>query len=327
MKILVTGGAGYIGSFIVRALKDAGFEPYVLDNLSRGHKEAIEGFPLAKIDLVSETDKLDEFFAKEKFDGVIHMAAYIQMEESCEKPLLYYENNVVASLNLVKAMVKNKVSKLVFSSTAGVYGEPEKLPIEEVDRKEPVNPYGETKLVVEHMLSWANKAYDLKSISIRYFNASGAALDGSIGSDPPDESHLIPNVLHAAIEGREFTIFGGDYDTPDGTCVRDYIHVLDLADNHTLALKALHNGAEGNIFNAGTGRGYSNKEVVEMVKKVTGRDLKVKIGPRRPGDAAKLVASIDKIKQGLGWTPKYGLKEIVKSAYLWHKTHPKGYKS
>lgn len=326
MRILVTGGAGYIGSFIVRALKDAGFEPYILDNLSRGHKEAVEGFPLAKIDLLTESEKLDEFFAKEKFGGVIHMAAYLQMEESCEKPLLYYENNVVASLNLIKATVKHKVSKLVFSSTAGVYGEPEKIPIEENDPKEPANPYGETKLIIERLLSWTDKAYGLRSISIRYFNAAGAALDGSIGSDPPDESHLMPNVLHAAIEGREFTIFGGDYDTPDGTCVRDYIHVLDLAQNHILALRALIAGGESNIYNAGTGRGYSNRQVVEVVKKVVGKDFKVKIGPRRAGDAAKLIASIEKIKKDLGWKPKYGLQEIVESAYKWHKSHPKGYK-
>lgn len=327
MKILVTGGAGYIGSFIIRALKDAGFEPYVLDNLSHGHKEAIEGFPLAKIDLVSETDKLNEFLAKEKFDGVIHMAAYIQMEESYQKPVLYYENNVVASLNLVKAMVKNKVTKIVFSSTAGVYGEPEKLPIEEGDRKEPVNPYGETKLVTERMLAWADKAYGLKSISIRYFNAAGAALDGSIGPDQPNESHLIPKVVRAALKGEEFEIFGGDYDTPDGTCIRDYIHVLDLTQAHLLALNVLAKGAKSSIYNAGTGRGYSNKDVVEMVKKVVGKDFKVKIVPRRAGDAAKLIASNEKIKKDLGWSPKYGLREIVESAYKWHKSHPEGYKT
>lgn len=325
MRILVTGGAGYIGSFIVRGLKDAGFEPYILDNLSHGHKEAVSGFPLAKIDLVTETDKLDELFAKEKFDGVIHMAAYIQMGESYEKPAMYFRNNVVGALNLLEAMTKHKVSNFVFSSTAGVYGEPKKIPIEEDDPKEPANPYGETKLMTERMLSWFEKACGLKFISIRYFNAAGAALDGSIGSDQPNESHLIPNAVIAALKGEEFEIFGGDYDTPDGTCVRDYIHVLDLTQAHILALNVLAKGAGSNIYNAGTGRGYSNKEVVEMVKKVVGKDFKVKIGPRRAGDAAKLIASNEKIKKDLGWTPKYSLEEIVKSTYLWHKTHPNGY--
>jgi len=326
-KILVTGGAGYIGSFIVRKLRDAGFETLIVDNLSNGHREAVSDFELVKIDLVTEKDKLDELFAKEKFDGVIHMAAFIQMGESYENPGMYFRNNVVSSLNLLEVMAKHKVSNFVFSSSAGVYGEPEKQPIEEDDSKNPANPYGETKLMTERMLFWFDKAHDLRFIGIRYFNAAGAALDGSIGSDQPNESHLIPNTVKAAIEGKEFTIFGGDYKTADGTCVRDYIHVLDLADLHVLALKALMSGVKSNFYNAGQGKGYSNKQVVEMIKKVTGLDFKVKIGSRRPGDTAALVASIDKIKKDLGWKPKYGLREIIESAYKWHKSHPNGYKS
>jgi len=324
-KILVTGGAGYIGSFIVRKLKDAGFATLILDNLSKGHREAVADFELVKIDLVTEKEKLDELFAKEKFAGVIHMAAFIQMGESYEKPGMYFRNNVVSSLNLLEVMAKHGISNFVFSSSAGVYGEPENLPIKEDDPKDPANPYGETKLMVERMLPWFDKAHGLKFMSIRYFNAAGAALDGGIGSDAPNESHLIPRALVAALKGEEFTLFGGDYKTVDGTCVRDYIHVLDLADAHVLALKELMNGAESNFYNAGYGKGYSNKQVVEMIKEVTGLDFKVKIGPRRPGDTAALVASIDKIKADFGWEPKYGLKEIIESAYLWHKNHPKGY--
>ena len=324
-KILVTGGAGYIGSFIVRKLKEAGFATLILDNLSSGHQEAVADFELVKIDLVTEKEKLDELLGKEKFAGVIHMAAFIQMGESYEKPGMYFRNNVVGSLNLLEAMVKHGVSNFVFSSSAGVYGEPESLPIAEDDPKEPANPYGETKLMVERMLPWFDEAHGLKFISIRYFNAAGAALDGSIGVDQPNESHLIPRALVAALKREKFAIFGGDYKTVDGTCVRDYIHVLDLADIHVLALKALMDGAESNFYNAGYGQGYSNKQIVEMIKKVTGLDFKVEIGPRRAGDTAALVASIDKIKRDFDWKPKYGLKEIIESAYLWHKNHPNGY--
>jgi UDP-glucose 4-epimerase len=326
-KILVTGGAGYIGSFIVRKLRDAGFEVLIVDNLSKGHREAVSDFELVKIDLVTEKDKLDELFVKEKFDGVIHMAGFIQMGESYKDPVKYFRNNVVGSLNLLELIVKHKIQNFVFSSSAGVYGNPENLPIKESDSKNPTNPYGETKLMIERMLVWFDKAHGLKSISIRYFNAAGAALDGSIGEDHPSESHLIPLVLKAALENREFTIFGDDYNTPDKTNVRDYIHVLDLVDTHTLALKTLMDGAKSNFYNAGVGQGYSNKEIVLMIKEVTGLDLKIKYGPRRPGDADSLYASIDKIKKDLGWKPKYGLREIIESAYKWHKSHPNGYKS
>jgi UDP-glucose 4-epimerase len=325
-KILVTGGAGYIGSFIVRELKEEGFDVVIVDNLSQGHKEAVPGFELHKIDLTKDTTKLKSLFKNNKFDGVIHMASFIAMGESFNNPNKYFHNNLMGAMNLLDAMLKYKVNKIVFSSSAGVYGSPEKLPIKEDAQKKSENPYGETKLVIENMLHWFDKAYDFKSVSIRYFNAAGAALDGSIGEAHPVESHIIPLIIKAALEGKEFTLFGDDYNTPDGTCVRDYVHVLDLAKAHTAAIRYLINGGKTNQYNAGTGGGYSNKEIVEEVKKATG-DFKVKMGPRRPGDADTLYASIDKIKKDLGWKPKYKLKDIIKTAYQWHKSHPSGYKN
>ncbi|MFC1625800.1 UDP-glucose 4-epimerase GalE [Patescibacteria group bacterium] len=326
-KILVTGGAGYIGSFMVRELQNKGYEPIVLDNLSQGHIEAVEGFRLEKIDLVSEKEKLNILFEKEKFDGVIHMASFIQMGESYENPAKYYLNNVVGFLNLLDSMVKNKVLNIILSSSAGVYGNPESLPICEDDKKDPLNPYGETKYIMERMMDDYDAAYNLKFISIRYFNAAGAAFDGSIGEDHPMESHLIPNLIKKAIQGDEVEIFGNDYDTPDGTNVRDYIHVLDLVETHSLALEKLLSGIKSNYYNAGVGEGYSNKQVIDMVEKVTNLAVKVRYGPRRKGDADSLYASIDKIKKDFNWQPKYGLKEIIETAYLWHKAHPEGYNS
>lgn len=324
-KILVTGGAGYIGSFIVRSLKEKGYEPVIVDDMSSGHEEAVQGFTLHKFNLVNNKEKLDELFVKEKFDGVIHMAAFIQMGESFKNPLKYFRNNLGCAINLMEAMVKHEVKYLIFSSSAGVYGNPESLPITEDMPRNPVNPYGETKYMVEKMLASSERAHGIKFASIRYFNAAGAALDGSIGEDHPEESHLIPNVIKATLEGQEVEIFGDDYETNDGTNVRDYFHVLDLAETHTLALEKLMNGMESDYFNVGIGRGYSNNEVIKMIEEVTGLKIKVKYGPRRKGDADSLYASIDKIKKALAWEPKYGLKEIVESAYKWHKNNPKGY--
>lgn len=327
-KVLVTGGAGYIGSFTVRALRQAGYELVVFDNLSQGHKEAIEGFRLVKGDLVTEPELLEALLEKEKFGAVVHFAAFIQMGESYHKPERYFRNNVVGSLNLLEATIKAGIDKFVFSSSAGVYGDPERVPIEEEDRKIPTNPYGETKLMIEKMLFWFEKAYGLHSISIRYFNAAGAALDSSIGEDHPEESHLIPLAIKAALAGQQFNIFGQDYPTPDGTCVRDYIHVLDLSEAHLLALKALEGGAQTAVYNAGVGKGYSNLQIVEMIRKVTGIPLRVQFGPRRPGDAAALYASSQKIKKELGWEAKYSnLETIIKTAWLWHKSHPRGFSS
>jgi len=324
-KILVTGGAGYIGSFMVRELKSKGFDPVILDNLSQGHKEAVKDFRLEDIDLVAEKEKLDEFLLSEKFDGVIHMASFIQMGESYANPAKYYENNVLGFMNLLDSMRKAGTNKIIISSSAGVYGNPVKLPIVETDPKNPLNPYGETKYIMERMLEDYDSAYGIKYIGIRYFNAAGASLDGDIGEAHPEESHLIPNIIKKAIKNEEIEIFGNDYKTSDGTNVRDYIHVLDLTEAHSIAMQKLIDGSESDFFNAGIGQGYSNKEVIDMVKNVTGMELNIKYSARRAGDADALYASIDKIKSKFSWSPKYGLKEIVETAYLWHKNHPQGY--
>lgn len=324
-KILVTGGAGYIGSFMVRELQSKGFETVIVDNLSQGHKESVEGFRLENIDLVTGKDKLNSLLTNEKFDGVVHMASFIQMGESYKDPAKYYLNNVYGFMNLLDAMRLGNVGKIIISSSAGVYGNPVRLPIEEDDPKNPLNPYGETKYIFERMLEDYDAAYGIKFASIRYFNAAGAALDGSLGEDHPEESHLIPNIIKKALKGEEIEIFGNDYQTPDGTNIRDYIHVLDLVEVHSIAMQKLLEGVSSNFYNAGIGRGYSNKEILDAVQKVMGTELKVKYGPRRAGDADALYASIDKIKKDFAWSPKYGLEEIVKSAYLWHKNHPGGY--
>ncbi len=324
-KILVTGGAGYIGSFMVRELLSKGFEPVILDNLSQGHIEAVKDFRLEKIDLVSEKEKLDNLLSAERFYGVIHMASLIQMGESYTNPAKYYENNVVGFLNLMDSMKKAGTNKIIISSSAGVYGNPVGLPIKEDDPKNPLNPYGETKYIMERILEDYDAAYGVKYIGIRYFNAAGAALDGSIGEAHPEESHLIPNIIKKALTGAEIEIFGSDYKTPDGTNIRDYIHVLDLVEAHSIAMQRLLDGVESNFYNAGIGRGYSNKEVIDMVRSVTGMDLKIKYSQRRLGDADALYASIDKIKKDYNWAPKYGLKEIVETAYSWHRNHPHGY--
>ncbi len=324
-KILVTGGAGYIGSFMVRELQTKGFEPVIADNLSQGHKEAVGGFRLEQIDLVAEKEKLDNLLLHEKFDGVVHMASFIQMGESYRDPAKYYKNNVYGFMNLLDSMKNADVKNIIISSSAGVYGNPVKLPIEEDDPKNPLNPYGETKYILERMLEDYKEAYGINFISIRYFNAAGAALDGSIGEDHPEESHLIPNIIKKALKDEEIEIFGDDYKTPDGTNIRDYIHVLDLVEAHSIAMKRLLAGEESGFYNAGIGRGYSNKEILNSVEEILGKKLKIKYGMRRPGDANALYASIEKIKKDFSWQPKYGLKEIIKTAILWHESHPRGY--
>ncbi len=323
-NILVTGGAGYIGSFISRELEKQNFRPFIVDDFSSGHLEAIKGYPHKRLNLVDGSTELDQLFKKEKFEGVIHMASFIQMGESFVNPGKYFDNNLRSAITLFDVMAANNVKRLIFSSSAGVYGNPKKLPIKENDSKLPENPYGETKLMIERMLHWYDKAHGIKSVSIRYFNAAGASLDGSIGENHPNESHLIPLIIKAALGGKTFTLYGDDYNTPDGTCVRDYVHVLDLARAHTLSLESLINGAETTAYNAGAGKGHSNLEIVEEVKKATGK-FDWKIGPRRKGDADTLYASISKIKKELGWKPKYGMKDIIGSSYLWHKSHPDGY--
>lgn len=329
MKILVTGGAGYIGGFTVAALKKAGFVPIVFDSLETGHKEAVPKTKLYQGNLLKDFTLLKSVFQKEKPSAVIHFAAYIAMGESVVDPQKYFYNNVVGTLNLLKVMLEENVKKIVFSSSAGVYGETKEMPISEEAPKNPTNPYGETKLMVEKVLSSYAEAYSLDAIALRYFNAAGAALDGSMGQDYVSPTHLITRACEAALGKRKFEIFGNDYPTPDGTAIRDYIHVLDLAEAHVAALKLMEKNKTGfRVFNVGTGRGYSVMEVVKAVKEVSGIDFASPIGPRRPGDAPETVAKVDKIKKVLGWEPKYSdLETIIKTAWNWHKTHPNGYQN
>lgn len=324
-NIIVTGGAGYIGSFMVRRLKEEGYEPIIVDNLCLGHRESVKGFRLEEIDIVKDIDKLNSLFTTEQIDGVVHMASFTEVGGSVKDPAIYYRNNVVGFTNLLDAMNLGNVKKIVLSSSAAVYGIPTKLPIEESDPKNPISPYGETKYILERMLEDYDTAYGIKFVALRYFNAAGGALDGSFGEDRKNETHLIPNIIRKTLSGEEVLIFGNDYETPDRTNIRDYVHVLDLSENHTLALNYLDNGGKSNFYNVGIGKGYSNNEIVKEVEKVSGLKVNVKYGPRRAGDPAILTASIDKIKNELGWTPKYSLEDIIKSAYLWHKSHPTGY--
>lgn len=327
MKILVTGGAGYIGSIMTRQLLGKGFKVVVVDNLSEGHRQAVD--KRADFELVDLADQkaVEKVFKRHKFDAVTHFAGVISMGESMENPGKYFRINVFNALNLFESMVKYKVLKLIFSSSAGVYGNPVRLPIPEEDPKKPTNPYGESKLMVEKILSWYDKIFALRSISLRYFNAAGAALDGKLGEDHRPETHIIPLAIKTALGERKiFKLFGDDYETFDGTCIRDYVQVEDLCFAHLLALNALFKGAEATAYNVGIGKGYSNKQVIAMVKKISGVDFPVEICPRRPGDATELVADSTKIRKELGWKPRHSdLKTIVKTAWRWHKTHPKGY--
>lgn len=326
MAILVTGGAGYIGSHTAAELLAANEDVDILDNLEKGHRGAVKGGKLCRGDL-RDAEFLDSVFRENHIDEVIHFAAYSLVGESVTEPLKYYNNNMVSTLRLLDKMKEYGVKRLVFSSTAATYGEPENIPIPETDRTFPTNPYGETKLSVEKVLKWADNAYGIKYVSLRYFNAAGAHISGTIGEDHKPESHLIPIVLQAALGKRDaIQIFGDDYDTPDGSCIRDYIHVTDLAMAHILALKSLRNGGDSRIYNLGNGKGFSVKEVVSLARKVTGVNIKEVIAPRRAGDPAVLVASSDRIKNELKWEPKYDdLSTIIETAWKWHKDHPEGY--
>lgn len=327
MTILVLGGAGYIGSHTVYELIDNGEDVVIIDNLLTGHKEAIH--PKARFYKgdIRDREFLDDVFKKEKIDAVIHFAAYSLVGESMEKPLKYYDNNLCGTKILLDSMVANGIDKIVFSSTAATYGEPEKVPILETDRTEPTNTYGETKLSMEKMFKWVGKAHGLRYVSLRYFNACGAHISGQIGEDHNPESHLIPLILQVPNGKREYiSIFGDDYDTKDGTCVRDYIHVTDLAQAHILAVKYLQSGNESNIFNLGNGVGFTVKEVIDTARKVTSHPIPAKITPRRAGDPAQLIASSEKAKEILGWTPEHNsLEEIISTAWNWHKNHPNGF--
>jgi UDP-glucose 4-epimerase len=325
MKILVTGGAGYIGSHTVAELLKKGHQVVVFDNLSTGHKEAIK-CPLVEGDLLNRK-QISEVFAKENFDGVIHFAGLTLVGESMKEPSGYFETNLQGGVNLLEAMRNFGVNKIVFSSSSSIYGFPEKLPVTEEESKKPMSVYGESKLIFETILQWYDSLFGIKNVCLRYFNACGDSLDGTIGEDHTPETHLIPSVFKAVLgKADKFTLFGDDYKTPDGSCIRDYIHVADLADIHIRALVYLINGNESNFFNAGVGKGYSNKEIVEMIKKISGVDFKVEVGPRRTGDPDAVYADNTKIRKILKWEPRYSdLETIIKTAWTWHKNHPQGY--
>ena len=323
--ILVAGGAGYIGSHMVALLLERGYEVVVADNLSTGHWQAAKGAKLRVGDL-RDSAFLDRLFPEFKIDGVIHFAAFSLVGESVKNPLKYYDNNVGGSISMLKAMNRHGVDKIVFSSTAAVYGEPEKQPIEETDRTEPTNPYGETKLAIEKMLKWSDGAYDIRYVALRYFNAAGSNTEVGIGEDHSPESHLIPLVLKTALGQRSHIgIFGDDYPTPDGTCVRDYIHVRDLAEAHLLALEYLDKGGKSDAFNLGSGDGYSVKEIIDTARKITGKEIPAIVEPRRDGDPSVLIASNKKAGEILGWKPLRGLETIIADAWNWHSNHPNGY--
>ena len=327
MRLLVLGGAGYIGSHTAVELLESGHEVVIVDSLVTGYEAAVpEGASFYQGD-IRDYDFLNDLFKKEAIDAVIHFAAFSLVGESVTDPLKYYENNLYGTKVLLKAMIDNGVNKIVFSSTAATYGEPENIPILEDDRTCPTNPYGETKLAMEKMMKWSATAYGLKYVSLRYFNACGAHKSAKIGEAHNPESHLIPLVLQVPNGKREsVSIYGTDYDTPDGTCIRDYIHVTDLAEAHILAVEYLMKGGESNVFNLGNGVGYSVREVIETARKVTGHPSPAVESPRRAGDPARLVASGEKAKTVLGWEPKItSLEDIIRSAWVWHSTHPNGY--
>lgn len=324
MKILVTGGAGYIGSVVTEELLKDGHQAVVYDSLYKGHREAIvPGAVFVHADLM-DAATLRATLTEHQIDAVVHMAADSLVGESCENPAKYYHNNVVAGLVLLDAMREANVNRIVFSSTAATYGEPEKQPIEETAPNAPTNPYGQSKLAFEQAMRWYDEAYGLRYTSLRYFNAAGASTHCGESHDP--ETHIIPIALETAAGRREVVeMYGDDYPTGDGTCVRDYIHVIDLARAHVLALKALDQSSR--IYNLGCGgSGYSVREVIETAREVTGKDIPVRTGPRRAGDPAALIASSEKIKRELGWTPQYqDLRLIIESAWHWMLVHPRGY--
>lgn len=320
MQILVTGGAGYIGSFMVKKLLDLDYSVVVIDSLERGHRNALDKRVIFIEGDLRSKEFITDILSTHRIDAVIHFAGYISMGESMENPEIYFENNSFATLNLLEAMVKQNVKHFIFSSTAGVYGNPHSVPIDESHMKVPTNPYGESKLMVEQMLKWYQKIHGINFVALRYFNACGAALDGSLGEAHDPETHIIPNAIIAGLQNKEFFLFGQDYKTPDGTCIRDYIHVLDLVQAHVLALNKISGEQGGFFYNVGTGKGYSNKEVLDIIKEITKIDLRIVVKEKRPGDADKLIADATRIQQDLGFTPEYSsLEMIVKTAWEWHK--------
>lgn len=327
MTILVLGGAGYIGSHTVYELIDRGEDVVIIDNLETGHIEAVHPKSRFYQGDIRDRTFLDSVFEKEQIDAAIHFAANSLVGESMSNPLKYYDNNLYGTKVLLEAMVAHGINKIVFSSTAATYGEPERIPILETDRTEPTNPYGETKLSMEKMFKWTGLAHGIRSVSLRYFNACGAHISGEIGEAHQPETHLIPLILQVPNNQREaISIFGEDYATKDGTCVRDYIHVTDLAQAHILAVDYLANGGESNIFNLGNGVGFTVKEVIDTAREVTSHPIPAIVSPRRGGDPAQLIASSEKAKTILGWKPEHAdLKEIISTAWNWHKNHPNGF--
>ncbi len=320
MNVLVTGGAGYIGSHVCKALAREGYTPVTCDNLVNGHEWAVKWGQLERGDIL-DRGRLDEVIKKYQPVAVMHFAAFIAAGESVECPGKYYRNNVIGSLTLLEALRDHSIDKIIFSSTAAIFGDPQFVPVSETHIQQPINPYGMTKMIIERMLSDYDRAHGLRSISLRYFNAAGADPDGEIGEDHNQETHLIPLVLDTASGNRDsITIYGNDYDTPDGICIRDYIHVTDIGEAHILALRALESGASTNVFNLGNGRGFSVKEVIDTAIKITNKKFKVNIGARRPDDPASLISTSDKIRSELGWQPHYAdLSLIIQSAWNWAK--------
>lgn len=326
MAVLVSGGAGYIGSHTALELMQQGREVIYFDNLQKGHKRAVLSDKFYIADL-RDQEALEKVFQENEIEAVVQFAADSLVGESVTVPFKYYNNNVISTLRLLETMVKYDVKKIVFSSTAATYGQPKRVPILESDETLPTNPYGETKLAVERLLKWADNAYGIKYVALRYFNAAGADRSGRIGEDHSPESHLIPIILQAALGQRDHVeIYGDDYDTPDGSCIRDYIHVTDLANAHIRAIEKLERDNTSAVYNLGNGKGFSVKEVIDVARKVTGVNIKADIAPRRAGDPAVLVASSEKAKKELGWNPVYGdLETIIETAWQWHKNNPEGF--
>ncbi|WP_277679059.1 UDP-glucose 4-epimerase GalE [Gracilibacillus dipsosauri] len=328
MRILVLGGAGYIGSHATYQLIDKGHQVVVIDNLETGHAGAVHPDASFYNGDIRDIEFLREVFSHEKIDGVLHFAANSLVGESMEKPLKYFDNNVYGTEVLLQAMTEFQIKNIVFSSTAATYGEPEQVPITENMPTLPTSTYGETKLTMEKMMKWAEVAHDIRYVSLRYFNVAGARSTGEIGEDHRPETHLIPIVLQVALGQREYiSIFGEDYDTHDGSCVRDYIHVEDLIDAHILALNYLQDGGESNIFNLGSSQGFSVKEIIETAREITGHEIPAKVAERRAGDPSTLIAGSEKAKQILGWSPsRTDIKRIITDAWNWHQANPQGYK-
>ncbi len=326
MRIVVIGGAGYIGSHNVHALVERGDEVVVLDSLVTGHRQAVHPGARLVVGDIRNPDDLDRVLGEGRVDCVMHFAAFIEVGESMFRPLKYFDNNIVGMQRLLEAMVRHGVDSLVFSSTAAVYGDPESVPIPEDAALHPANPYGESKLVMERMMRWVEQAHGIRSVILRYFNVGGAVADAHLGEDHRPESHLIPLILQVPLGRREcIKVFGDDYPTPDGSCIRDYLHVMDLADAHLRAVDHLAAGGGSTICNLGNGKGFSVLEMIEAARRVTGHPLPAVVEGRRPGDPARLVASSERARQVLGWQPRAGIEEIIRTAWNWHQTHPQGY--